>query len=66
AFDPPTCQLLTELKPYMADNVTMLGAILQRQIMDRVEASMPLANAIEEVAQWHAALVSGKQTDMAS
>lgn len=60
AFDPPTCQFLTELKPHMADNVTMLGAILQRLIMDRVEANMPLASAIEDVAQWHAALVSGK------
>ncbi len=59
AFDPPTCQFLTELKPHMADNVTMLGAILQRLIMDRVEAQMPLAHAIEDVAQWHATLVSG-------
>lgn len=60
AFDPPTCQFLTELKSHMADNVVMLGAILQRQIMDRVEANMPLASAIDDVAQWHAALVSGK------
>ncbi|MDP1531613.1 hypothetical protein [Rhodoferax sp.] len=60
AFDPPTCEFLTELKPHMADNVVMLGAILQRLIMDRVEANMPLAQAIEDVAQWHAALVSGK------
>ncbi len=59
AFDPPTCQFLTELKPHMADNVVMLGAILQRLIMDRVEAQMPLANAIEDVAQWHASMVSG-------
>lgn len=60
AFDPPTCQFLTELKPHMADNVVMLGAILQRLIMDRVEAHMPLAQAIEDVAQWHSALVAGK------
>lgn len=60
AFDPPTCQFLTELKPHMADNVVMLGAILQRLIMDRVEAQMPLAHAIEDVAQWHASVVSGK------
>jgi hypothetical protein len=66
AFDPPTCQFLTELKPHMADNVTMLGAILQRLIMDRVEANMPLASAIEDVAQWHAALVAGKATSPAS
>lgn len=61
AFDPPTCQFLTELKPHMADNVVMLGAILQRLIMDRVQANMPLPNAIEELAQWHANLVSGKR-----
>lgn len=60
AFDPPTCQLLTELKPHMADNVAMLGAMLQRLIMDRVEANMPLADAVEDVAQWHAGVVSGK------
>lgn len=60
AFDPPTCQFLTELEPVMADNVVMLGAILQRLIMDRVEAHMPLPQAIEDVAQWHAAVVAGK------
>lgn len=65
AFDPPTCQFLTELKPFMADNVVMLGAILQRLIMDRVEAQMPLANAIEEVAQWHADVTSGKMESAA-
>jgi hypothetical protein len=59
AYDPPTCQFLTELQPHMADNVAMLGAILQRLIMDRVEANMPLANAVQEVAQWHADVVIG-------
>lgn len=28
-------------------------AILQRQIMDRVEAGMPPENAVAEVADWH-------------
>lgn len=60
AYDPPTCQFLAELKPVMADNVAMLGAILQRLIMDRVEAQMPLANAIEDAAQWHASIVAGQ------
>jgi len=60
AFDPPTCQFLTKLKPHMTDNVIMLGAILQRLIMDRFEANMPLATAVEDVAQWHADVVSGK------
>ena len=57
AYDPPTCQFLTELKPFMDDNVAMLGAILQRAIMDRVEANMPLEQAIEDVAQWHGEVV---------
>jgi len=60
AYDPPTCEFLVELKPLMTENVAMLGAILQRLIMDRVEASMPLAHAVEDVAQWHAGVVSGK------
>jgi hypothetical protein len=33
----------------------MLGAILQRLIMDRIEANMPLA---QDVAQWHAGVVA--------
>jgi hypothetical protein len=53
AYDPPTVQFLRELQPLMAGNVDMLGAILQRQIMDRVEAGMPLESAIAEVAEWH-------------
>ena len=36
----------------------MLGAILQRQIMDRVEAGMALENAVGEVAEWHRQSVS--------
>ena len=53
AYDPPTVQFLRELVPVMSVNVEMLGAILQRQIMDRVEAGMPLENAVSEVADWH-------------
>lgn len=59
AYDPPTCQFLTELQPHMADNVVMLGAILQRLIMDRVEANMPLEHAVQDAAQWHANVVAG-------
>ena len=59
AYDPPTCQFLTELKPHMADNVAMLGAILQRLIMERVEAHMPLEQAVGDAAQWHASVVAG-------
>ncbi len=60
AYDPPTYQFLTELKPHMADNVAMLGAILQRLIMDRVEANMPLESAVQDAAEWHRRVVSGK------
>lgn len=53
AYDPPTVQFLRELDPAMSTNAEMLGAILQRQIMDRVESGMPLENAVAEVADWH-------------
>lgn len=53
AYDPPTVEFLRDLQPLMESNVAMLGAILQRQIMDRIEAGMPLESAINEVAQWH-------------
>jgi hypothetical protein len=58
AYDPPTVQFLRELAPLMSANVEMLGAILQRQIMDRVEAGMPLQNAVDDVADWHRQTVS--------
>lgn len=57
-YDPPTCQFLRELQPLMADNVAMLGAILQRMIMDGVEAGMPLQQAVAEAAARHAELVA--------
>ena len=53
AYDPPTVQFLRELAPVMVANIEMLAAILQRQIMDRVEAGMPLQEAVDEVADWH-------------
>lgn len=53
AYDPPTVQFLRELAPVMGANVEMLGAILQRQIIDRVEAGMALEDAVSEVADWH-------------
>lgn len=60
AFDPPTCEFLREMQPLMADNAAMLGAILQRQIMDRVEAGMPLDSALADVAREHGALADGR------
>ncbi|MBL0354188.1 MAG: hypothetical protein IPP03_16600 [Dechloromonas sp.] len=58
AFDPPTIEFLREVEPLMADNVAMLGAILQRLIMDRVEAGMALESAVQGAALWHSSLVA--------
>jgi hypothetical protein len=54
AYDPATCQFVREVAPMMADNVAMLGAILQRMIMDGVEAGLPLEVALDEAARRHA------------
>lgn len=64
AYDPPTVEFLRELQPLMENNVAMLGAILQRQIMDRVEAGMPLEKAIDDVATWHRQNVSADSTGL--
>lgn len=58
AYDPPTVQFLREVEPMMATNVDMLGAILQRLIMDRIESGMALEQAIEDTAAWHAKLAA--------
>lgn len=60
AYDPPTVQFLREMVGPMSGNVEMLGAILQRQIIDRVEAGMPLAAAIGDVAEWHRQTVTAQ------
>jgi len=51
AYDPPTCEFLRGMVEPMQPNGEMLGAILQRLIMDRVEAGMPLEQALESVAE---------------
>jgi len=58
AYDPPTVQFLREIEPLMADNVAMLGAILQRLIMDRVESGMAIERAVEDTAAWNAKLAA--------
>lgn len=58
AYDPPTCEFLREVQPLMAANVDMLGAILQRMIMDGVEAGMPLEHAVGEAASRHRQVVA--------
>ena len=45
---------LASIKEHLAPNIAMLGAILQRLIMDRVEGqSMPLELALKEVDELH-------------
>lgn len=58
AYDPPTCEFLRALQPAMAANVEMLGAILQRMIMDGVETGMPLEQAVAEAASHHRQVVA--------
>jgi len=58
AYDPPTVEFLREIEPLMAGNVEMLGAILQRLIMDRIETGMVLEQAIEDLAAWHERLTA--------
>lgn len=58
SYDPPTCEFLREVQPMMDDNVQMLGAILQRMIMDGVERGLPLENAVEEAASKHAKITA--------
>jgi hypothetical protein len=58
AYDPPTCEFLREMVEAMRPNGVMLGAILQRLIMDRVEAGLPLEQALDSVAEHHRQIVS--------
>lgn len=58
AYDPPTVQFLREIRPMMEHNAAMLGAILQRELMDRVAAGRPLEAAVQEVAEWHRRFVA--------
>lgn len=51
--DPPTYRFVSCLRDSMQGNVGMLGAILQRLIMDRVEAGQPVEAAVESVAAFH-------------
>lgn len=58
AYDPPTCEFLRGMVEPMRSNGEMLGAILQRLIMDRVEGGMPLEQALESVAEHHRQILS--------
>ena len=59
AYDPPTCEFLVDVRPTLSPNVEMLGAILQRMIMERVEAGLSLENALVQVDAEHRRIVSG-------
>ena len=59
AYDPPTCDFLREVRPILAPNVEMLGAILQRMIMDGVEAGLSLEGALAQVDATHRRLADG-------
>lgn len=48
---------LRALREHGGANVEMLGAILQRMIMDGVEASLPLEEAVAQVAAHHQQMV---------
>lgn len=48
---------LAAIAPSLAPNVEMLGAMLQRLIMDGVAEGLPLDAALAEAAEKHAAIV---------
>lgn len=49
---------LKVIKDHMQDNIDMLGAILQRLIMDNVEQGLPLDQAINHTAKQHINIVN--------
>ena len=51
--DPATRDWLAALEPHLRENVQMLGAILQREIMDCVARGSPLDEALRSVAARH-------------
>lgn len=50
---PSTHMFLRSAKEHQQDNVAMLGAILQRSIMDGVEAGLPVDDAVAQAAALH-------------
>lgn len=54
---PLAAHVLQAIKEHMRDNITMLGAILQRMIMDGVEQGLPLEQALDRAAQRHGSIV---------
>jgi hypothetical protein len=56
---PLDVHILQPIKEHMRDNIAMLGAILQRLIMDGVEVGMVLDQALDAAARHHTAVVGG-------
>lgn len=51
---------LGSIEAQCAANVSMLGAILQRAIMDGVESGLPLEQSLAHAANLHAQVVAGR------
>jgi hypothetical protein len=56
---PLDADVLQVVKEHMQDNITMLGAILQRMIMDGVEQGVPVEQAVSQAAQRHSQIAEG-------
>jgi len=65
AHDPPTCEFLRDIGPAMAPNVGMLGAILQRMIMDGVESGLELQAALASADELHRRIVANPASQAA-
>ncbi len=52
--------LLASVEAQCGANVAMLGAILQRAIMDGVESGLPLEQSLAQAADQHAREVAGR------
>jgi len=59
AYDPPTCDFLREVRPTLSPNAEMLGAILQRMIMNGVESGLSLESALAQVDAEHRRIADG-------
>lgn len=59
AYDPPACEFLQEIHPLLSPNVEMLGAILQRMIIEGVESGMALNDALASVDSQHRRIANG-------
>jgi hypothetical protein len=61
--DPTATRLAMMVHPPMAPNIEMLGAILQRMIMDGVEAGLPLDDAVAAAEREHRAVAGAPPRD---